>query len=380
MQAISNWRKLYLENFGSKGRVINFAPGPAMLPEVVLNSITEEFKIIFNGKSIIEISHRSEDFDKILQGAKKSFRRLTGLPDNYQILFIHGGARTQFDALAMNLIKGATEENPAQYVNTGNFAKIAFEESQKHGPSKIVATSLDKNHTYIPRVEEFFLSRDAPYMHVTSNNTIYGTRWNDFPIHKKAPLVVDKTSDILSRVIDYSQFGMVYAGLQKNLGAAGVAIVVIRDDLLGKELPYTMSTVNYGLQAKKDSCLNTANTFSIFTAYQVLSWLETAGGVSEIEEVNRKKAAILYDAIDISEYYVNPVRVEDRSIMNVPFTLPNEELTKKFLAEAKESGLDGLKGHRNVGGARASIYNAMPCVGVECLIGFMKDFRDNNPV
>jgi phosphoserine aminotransferase len=359
-------------------QVYNFGAGPAMLPIPVMEKVRDEF-LDFQGMgiSIIEISHRAKQFEKVLVDAQDRFRQLTNLPDNYKILFIHGGARMQFSALPLNLA-GRTASKKCLYVESGNFAKLAHKDAKPFGDIRVIASSAGTNYDRIPHLDASMIDQDAAYLHVTGNNTLYGSRWQTFPEAGAVPLIVDQTSEMLSRVLDYSKFGCVYAGLQKNLGPAGTAIVVIREDLLEYASPQTPTLLNYKVCAADNSLTNTANTFAIYVTGLVLEWLQQQGGVAAIEKVNEQKAKILYDLIDASDYYRGVILPEFRGTMNVSFNLPSEDLEAKFLKEAGAVGLYALKGHRSVGGIRASIYNAMPLAGIEVLAGFMKEFERNN--
>ena len=359
-------------------QVYNFGAGPAMLPVSVMERVREEFLDFQSmGVSIIEISHRAKQFEAVLVGAQERFRQLTNLPDNYKILFVHGGARMQFSALPMNLA-GRSSNKKCLYVETGNFAKLANKDAKAFGDIKVIASSAETNYDRLPQVTPEMIDQDAAYLHITSNNTLYGSRYSQFPDAGNVPLVVDQTSEILSRVIDYSKFGCIYAGLQKNLGPSGTALVVIREDLLGHASPETPVLLNYEQCAKDNSLTNTANTFAVYVTGLVLEWLQEQGGISAIEKINEQKAATLYDLIDADDYYCGVILPECRGTMNVSFNLASEELEAKFLKEAGDQGLYALKGHRSVGGIRASIYNAMPMAGVEALAGFMKEFKRTN--
>ena len=359
-------------------QVYNFGAGPAMLPVPVMERIRDEFLDFKSmGISIIEISHRAKQFEEVLLDAQERFRQLTSLPDNYKILFVHGGARMQFSALPMNLA-GRSPAKKCLYVETGNFAKLANKDAKPFGDIRVIASSADSNYSYLPEIPAEMVDQDAAYLHMTTNNTIYGSRYNRFPETGNVPLIADQTSEILSRVIDYSRFGCIYAGLQKNLGPSGTAIVVIREDLLGHASPETPVLLNYEQCAKDNSLTNTANTFAIYVTGLVLEWLQEQGGVAAIEQINEQKAKTLYDIIDAGDYYCGVIQAECRGTMNVSFNLPSEELEAKFLKEAGSRGLYALKGHRSVGGIRASIYNAMPLAGVEALAGFMQEFESRN--
>lgn len=349
-----------------------------MLPIPVMEKIQSEWLDYQGmGVSVIEISHRSKEFADIINGAQALFRELTGLPDNYRVLFVHGGARMQFSVLPFNFA-GRVPGRKCLYVETGNFARLAAKEAQAVCDVKTIASSAASRYDSIPEVPLDLIDQDAAYLHITGNNTIYGTRWTEFPETGQVPLIADMTSELLSRQIDYNKFGVVYAGLQKNLGPSGMAMVVVRDDLLGYADENTPTLLNYTQCDKDNSLTNTTNTFAVYVIKLVLEWLKEQGGVAAIEKINEEKAARLYRMIDSGDFYRGVARPEDRSIMNVSFCLPTEELDAKFLREAEAAGLYALKGHRNVGGVRASIYNPMPMAGVEKLIGFMRDFEKNN--
>ena len=355
-------------------RVYNFSAGPSMLPLEVLEEAQKEL-LNFNGTgmSITEMSHRSKPFMSVNDEANALLRELMNIPDDYAVLFVQGGASQQFAAVPLNLMKSGK----ADYVVTGNFAGKAQEEGMKYGDAKIVASSKDKNFTYIPDVDKIVFSNDADYVHITSNNTIFGTRYTKFPT-TTAPLVADMSSNILSEEIDVSKFGLIYAGAQKNIAPAGVTIVIVKKDLLGNERKDCPTMLSYAIQAKNDSLYNTPPCFSIYTSMLVFRWLKKLGGVKEIQKINEYKANLLYDFIDNSSLYTNSVNVKDRSLMNVPFVTTSPELDAKFVKEASENGLVSIKGHRLVGGMRASIYNAMPVEGVKALIEFMKKFELEN--
>lgn len=356
-------------------KVFNFGAGPAKLPSPVIEQIREEFLDFKEmGSSIIEISHRSSQFDELLNETDEMFKELVFLPNNYKVLYVHGGAQMQFSAIPLNLINLKSTKK-ALYYESGNFARIACQEAKKYGDIKVVASSADTDYDRIPDINKAELDEDASYVYITSNNTIYGTRWHEFPDTGRLPLVVDATSEILSRVMDYSRFGLIFAGAQKNLGPPGIAMVIIREDLLGYELPETPNLLNYQVYYQKHSLANTNNTFAIYVINLVLKWLKKEGGVSAIETVNKKKAALLYDLLDQTDFYRGHAHSDHRSIMNVTFNLPTLELLNLFLKQASSEGLTALKGHRLVGGARASIYNAMPMEGVNVLVDFMKEFE-----
>jgi len=357
-------------------RVYNFGAGPAMLPTSVMETIQTDlldFKGL--GASVLEVSHRSKEFVALIEETNALFHDLAQLPDNYKTIYMHGGAQVQFSAIAMNLI-ARKPARKALYVETGNFAKQAHKEAARYGEIDVIASGADVSFQKIPELPA--LDSDASYIHITGNNTIVGTRWNPYPDTGDIPLVVDATSDILSRVIDFSKVGVMYASLQKNLGPSGVAAVIIREDLLEHALPETPKLLNYELTVKNDSMINTTNTFAVYVLNLVLKWLVAQGGVEAIEKRNEEKAALLYKGVDSSDFYQNNIPVEYRSVMNVPFTLPSDSHLQHFLKEALEQGLYALKGHRSVGGVRASIYNAMPLEGVQTLLSFMEDFEKRN--
>ena len=359
-------------------RVFNFGAGPAMLPTSVMEKARDEFLNFKDlGAGLIEISHRSKEFDAVINRTDELFRELSGLPDNFKILYVHGGAQMQFSAIPMNLI-GRNPAHKAAYLETGNFASLARKEASRYGNITVAATSEATNFDRIPDFNPASLDADTSYVHLTSNNTIFGTRWNQFPDTGDIPLVADMTSELLSRQLDYNKFGAIFAGLQKNLGPAGMALVLMREDLLGNALPYTPSLLDYSIYEKSHSLQNTNNTFAIYMMCLVLEWLKEQGGVAAIEAINEKKAALLYEAIDSTDFYIGSAHKADRSVMNVTFNIADPELSAAFLSEADKLGLYALKGHRLVGGIRASIYNAMPIEGCAALVEFMKDFERRN--
>ena len=359
-------------------KIYNFGAGPAMLPGPVMKQIQREW-LDFQGMgiSIIEISHRTKEFVAVLNEAKALFRELTGLPDNYRILFVHGGARMQFSAIPLNF-SGRVPGRKCLYVESGNFASLAAKEAQAFCRVETIASSADSDYDRIPELAADQIDQDAAYLHITSNNTLYGTCWQTFPDSGNVPLIADMTSELLSRQIDYDQFGVIYAGLQKNLGPSGMAMVIVREDLLGHADEKTPTLLNYTRAAKDNSLTNTTNTFAIYVIKLVLEWLKQQGGVAAIEIKNKEKAARLYQVIDHSGFYRGIAHPEHRSIMNISFKTGSAELDTKFLQEADLLGLYALKGHRNVGGIRASIYNPMPLAGVEKLAGFMEEFEQKN--
>lgn len=360
----------------TENRIYNFNAGPAALPLSVLEEIKDSFlNFAGSGMSITEISHRSKWFDDVINDAIARVKRLLKLDEKFHVLFIQGGASLQFCMIPMNFLQ---DGRSADYVNTGTWSTKAIKEAQILGKTiKVVASSEDKDFSYIPKDIKF--SSDAVYVHITSNNTIKGTQWANFPDTGSAPLVADMSSDIMSRPFDAEPFGLIYAGAQKNIGPAGVCMVIIREDML-KMVPETLPTMlKYTTFSSKNSLFNTPPCFAIYTLQLVMKWLEeTVGGLDKMEEINQKKAQCLYNVLDSSEFYRGTTEPESRSMMNVTFRLPNEELEKTFIQEALENGFGGLKGHRSVGGCRASIYNATTLEAVEALIDFMKSFEQKN--
>lgn len=354
-------------------RVYNFAAGPAVLPEPVLQQAAQEMLDWHgSGVSVMEMSHRGKEFISIAQQAEADLRELLAVPANYKVLFLQGGATLHFAAVPMNLLRGKTR---ADYVNTGEWSKKAIKEAKRYCTVNVAASSEDRNFSYAPRQADWKLDRDAAYVHVCTNETIGGVEFHWVPDTGGVPLVADMSSHILSRPIDVAKYGLIYAGAQKNIGPAGLAIVIVRDDLLGQTLPATPSVLDYQAQAAADSMLNTPATYSVYIAGLVFQWLKKNGGLGQREKINRAKARLLYDFLDQTEFYFSPVAKADRSLMNVPFRLRNEKLDEAFLKLAGERGLVQLKGHRSVGGMRASIYNAMPVEGVQALVDFMRDFQ-----
>ena len=355
-------------------RVYNFAAGPSTLPLNVLKKAQEEFlDFSGTGMSVTEISHRDKAYDAIVKDAEKLVRELLNVPDDYCVIFVQGGASTQFAAVPLNLMHGGK----ADYIVTGNFAKKAWQEGQIYGDAVKIGDSSDKVYTYIPDVDKLNYSENADYVHITSNNTIFGSRYSKFP-ECKAPIVADMSSEIFSREIDVGKFGVIYAGAQKNLAPAGVTIVIAKRSLIQNPLKICPTMLKWKVQDENGSLYNTPPAFSIYMADLVLNDLKQKGGVKAMQEVNEYKAKLLYDFIDNSSFYTNSVLPEYRSIMNVPFVTGSAELDAKFIVEAKKAGLVSLKGHRLVGGMRASIYNAMPVEGVKALIEFMKKFETEN--
>ncbi|MFM1897126.1 MAG: hypothetical protein RLZZ385_2200 [Pseudomonadota bacterium] len=359
-------------------RVYNFSAGPAMLPTAVMEKARDEFLDYRNmGAGVIEISHRSKEFDEILDRTDALLTELAQIPKNYRILYVHGGAQMQFSAVPLNIL-GLKPALKAAYVETGQWAVKARKEAARYGTAVSAASSEASNFNHIPEFDPSQVDRDSSYVYITSNNTLFGTRWQTFPDTGDIPLVADMTSEFLSRRMDISKFGIIFAGLQKNLGPAGLALVIIREDLLGHALPFTPALLDYQVYADNHSMANTNNTFAIYMMCLVLEWLKGEGGVATLEARNEKKAALIYDVIDNSDFYYGTAREDSRSIMNVTFTLPDEELLNRFVKESEAAGLYALKGHRAVGGARASIYNAMPVAGCEALAGFMREFEKRN--
>ena len=359
-------------------RVFNFGAGPAMIPLEVMEKAQAEF-LDYNGlgAGVIEISHRSKEFDEIINRTDELLIELAEIPSNYKILYVHGGAQMQFSAIPLNLIN-RTPARKASFVLTGNWAVKASKEAARYGTSVNVASSEDKNFNYIPAVSATDFDPESSYVHITSNNTLFGTRWHSFPNTGDIPLVADMTSEFLSRKLNISEFGVIFAGLQKNLGPAGLALVIIREDLLDHALPETPGLLNYQTYADQHSLANTNNTFAIYMMRLVMEWLKEKGGVASMEAVNESKAKLIYDYIDSNDFYFGTADPEHRSVMNVTFNLSNEELLGDFLSQAEERGLYALKGHRAVGGARASIYNAMPMEGCQALVDFMAEFQASN--
>lgn len=352
-------------------RVYNFAAGPSTLPLNVLKKAQDEFlDFAGTGMSVCEISHRDKAYEAVVKQAEALVRELLNVPDDYAVLFVQGGASTQFAAVPLNLMHSGV----ADYIVTGNFAKKAWQEGQIYGTANKIGDSSDKKYTYIPDVNALSYTDGADYVHITSNNTIFGSRYSVFP-KCKAPLVADMSSEIFSREINVADFGVIYAGAQKNLAPAGVTIVIAKRELIQEPLKFCPTMLKWKVQDENGSLYNTPPAFSIYMANLVLSDLKAKGGVKAMNEQNEYKAKLLYDFIDNSSLYKNNVEREFRSIMNVPFVTGSEELDAKFIAEAKKAGLVSLKGHRIVGGMRASIYNAMPVEGVKALVDFMKKFE-----
>ena len=357
-------------------RVYNFSAGPAVLPEEVLQEAADEMlDYRGTGMSVMEMSHRSKAYDTIIKEAEADLRELMNIPDNYKVLFLQGGASQQFAMIPMNLMKNRV----ADYIVTGQWAKKAYQEASLYGKANKIASSEDKTFSYIPDCSDLPISEDADYVYICENNTIYGTKFKTLPNTKGKPLVADVSSCFLSEPVDVTKYGVIYGGVQKNIGPAGVVIVIIREDLITEDvLPGTPTMLRYKIHADADSLYNTPPAYGIYICGKVFKWLKKMGGLEAMKERNEKKAKILYDYLDESKLFKGTVRKEDRSLMNVPFITGNEELDAKFVKEAKEAGFENLKGHRTVGGMRARIYNAMPIEGVEKLVEFMKKFEAEN--
>lgn len=354
-------------------RVYNFSAGPSMLPEPVLRKAGEEIlDYRGSGQSVMEMSHRSPVYEDIINEAEALLREQMGIPNNYHVLFLQGGASLQFAMVPMNLFG---EKKKVDIVNTGIWSKKAITEAKRFGTVRVVATSEDKNFTYIPKLDKGMFDRDAAYVHITTNNTIFGTRYRELPDTGSLPLVADMSSNILSEVYDVSKFGIIYAGAQKNLGPAGVTVVIVRDDLVGKAIENTPTMLDYSTHVKEHSMFNTPPCYSVYIVKLVLEWLKEQGGVPAMQQINERKASILYEYLDNSKMFKAPVVKEYRSLMNVPFVSPSDELDKEFIKKAEKAGFVNLKGHRLAGGMRASIYNAMPEAGVVKLVEFMKQFE-----
>ena len=358
------------------GRVYNFSAGPAVLPEEVLKEAAAEM-LDYNGTgmSVMEMSHRSKAFEEIIETAEADLRDLLKIPDNYKVLFLQGGASQQFAMIPMNLMKNKV----ADYIITGQWAKKAYKEACKYGKANAIASSEDKTFSYIPDCSDLPISEDADYVYICHNNTIYGTTFKTEPNTKGKILVADMSSDILSQPVDDSKYGMIYFGVQKNVGPAGVVVCIIREDLISEDvLEGTPTMLTYKTHADAKSLYNTPPAYGIYICVKVFKWLKAQGGLEAMKEKNEKKAAILYDFLDQSSLFKGTVVKEDRSLMNVPFVTGNADLDAKFVKEAAAAGFVNIKGHRTVGGMRASIYNAMPIEGVEKLVAFMKKFEEEN--
>ena len=358
-------------------RIYNFSAGPSMLPLSVLEKAAAEMVCYQDsGMSVMEMSHRSPVYEKIISDAESLFRQVMNIPDNYKVLFLQGGASTQFAAVPLNLL---SENGKADYILSGQFSTKAYQEAQKYGDVVAVASSKDKNFSYVPKTDRDSFRKDADYVHMCFNNTIYGTKFPYIPDTGDIPLVADMSSCILSEPVDVSRFGVIYAGAQKNMAPAGLTVVIIREDLLGKARKETPTMLDYKTMADNGSMYNTPPCYCIYVAKLVYEWILSLGGLEKMKQLNEKKAKLLYDYLDSQSYYVAPVEKESRSMMNVTFVTGDADLDKKFASEASAQGLKNLKGHRSVGGMRASIYNAMPYEGVEKLVEFMKKFAEENP-
>lgn len=358
------------------GRVYNFSAGPAVLPEEVLKEAAKEMLDYKGcGMSVMEMSHRSKVYDTIIKEAEQDLRDIMNIPDNYKVLFLQGGASLQFAMIPMNLMKN----KKAAYIVTGQWAKKAYQEAQIYGEAIKVASSEDKTFSYIPDCSDLDIPEDADYVYICENNTIYGTKYKTLPNTKGKTLVADVSSCFLSEPVDVSKYGVIYGGVQKNIGPAGVVIAIIREDLITEDvLPGTPTMMKYKTHADADSLYNTPPCYGIYICGKVFQWIKKMGGLQAMKELNEKKAKILYDYLDESRLFKGTVVPKDRSLMNVPFVTGDAELDAKFVKEAKQAGFENLKGHRTVGGMRASIYNAMPVEGVEKLVEFMKKFEAEN--
>ena len=357
-------------------RVYNFSAGPAVLPEEVLKEAAEEMlDYKGTGMSVMEMSHRSKAFEEIINEAEQDLRDLMGIPDNYKVLFLQGGASQQFAMIPMNFMKHGV----ADYIVTGQWAKKAFQEASKYGKANKIASSEDKTFSYIPDCSDLPISEDADYVYICENNTIYGTKYKELPNTKGKPLIADVSSCFLSEPVDVTKYAMIYGGVQKNIGPAGVVIAIIREDMITEDVyPGTPTMLQYKTHADAKSLYNTPPAYGIYICGKVFKWLKKMGGLEEMQKRNEKKAKLLYDFLDQSKLFKGTVVEKDRSLMNVPFVTGDKDLDAKFVKESKEAGLENLKGHRTVGGMRASIYNAMPYEGVDALVAFMKKFEEEN--
>ena len=357
-------------------RVYNFSAGPAILPEEVLREAAEEMMDYRgSGMSVMEMSHRSSTYQTIIDEAQQDLRDLMGIPDNYKVLFMQGGASQQFAMVPMNLMRNRV----ADYIITGVWAKKACEEAKKYGTANVIASSADQTFSYIPDCSDLPVSDDADYVYICENNTIYGTKFKKLPNTKGKPLVSDVSSCFLSEPVNVADYGILYGGVQKNIGPAGVVIAVIREDLIREDvLPGTPTMLTYKTHADNGSMYNTPPAYGIYICGKVFKWLKNQGGLEAIKQHNEAKAKLLYDFLDNSRLFKGTVRKEDRSLMNVPFVIGDQQMEAKFIKESTSAGLTNLKGHRSVGGMRASIYNAMPLAGVQALVDFMEEFEKNN--
>ncbi|MCK5083448.1 MAG: 3-phosphoserine/phosphohydroxythreonine transaminase [Candidatus Omnitrophica bacterium] len=356
--------------------IYNFSAGPAVLPKAVLKKAADEMlDYKGSGMSVMELSHRGKEFTQIIESAEATLREIMDIPENYKVLFLQGGASLQFSMIPLNLM---TVNKKADYVHTGQWSKKAIAEARKCGEVNIVASSEENNFTNIPKLDPSTFSKDADYFYIVTNNTIYGTEYKDIPQTGDIPIIADMSSNILSAPVDVSKFGMIFAGAQKNIGPAGVTLVIIREDLVGKAGDSVPALLNYKTQVDGKSLYNTPPCYSIYIAGLVFEWIKEQGGLAAIGKHNQEKAKVLYDYIDQSGLFSSPVGKESRSLMNVPFVTGDKELDAKFIEEASKRGLKTLKGHRTIGGMRASIYNAMPKKGIETLVEFMKEFEKDN--
>ncbi len=357
-------------------RVYNFSAGPAILPEDVLKKAAAEMlEYGTSGQSVMEMSHRSKEYQAIIDSVEAKLRDLMNIPENYKVLFLQGGASSQFAMIPLNLMN---KNGKADFVLTGQWASKAYQEASRYGKCNAVASSKDKTFSYIPELDKAKFDPEADYFHICYNNTIYGTRFNELPDTGDVPIIADMSSCILSEPVDVSKYGMIYAGAQKNMGPAGLTVVIIREDLIGNAMDITPTMFNYQTHADNGSMYNTPPTYGIYILGLVLDWVAEKGGLEAMAELNKAKAAILYDYLDESKLFKATVQGKDRSLMNVPFVTGNDELDAKFVAESKKAGFINLKGHRSVGGMRASIYNAMPIEGVKALVEFMRKFEAEN--
>ena len=357
-------------------RVYNFSAGPAMMPEQVLKRAADEMlEYGDSGQSVMEMSHRSKEYQAIIDSVEAKLRQVMSIPDNYKVLFLQGGASSQFAMIPLNLMN---RNNKADFVITGQWANKAYQEASRYGKCNVVASSKDKTFSYIPELDKSKFDPEADYFHICYNNTIYGTRFNELPDTGDVPLMADMSSCILSEPVDVSKFGLIYAGAQKNMGPAGLTVVIIREDLIGNAMDITPTMFNYKIHADNGSMYNTPPTYGIYILGLVLDWIIEKGGLAEMAKLNRRKAELLYNYLDSSKLFKATVWGKDGSLMNIPFVTGSDELDAKFVSEAKKEGLINLKGHRTVGGMRGSIYNAMPYEGVEKLVEFMRKFEAEN--
>jgi len=357
-------------------RVFNFSAGPSALPEqVLLKAASELVEYRNSGMSVMEMSHRSADFDEIINRAEKLLRELMDIPKNYHVLFLQGGASSQFAMVPLNLFKS---HKSADFIHTGEWTRRAIAEVKKYGTANIIASSEDKNFSYIPKPEKSSFSKNVDYFHICTNNTIEGTRYKSIPDTGDIPLVADMSSNILSEEMDVARYALIFAGAQKNIGPAGLTIVIIRDDLIGHAADITPTMLDYKTHSDNKSLYNTPPTFAVYMAMLVFEWMKELGGTAAMQKINEKKASLLYGFLDESKIFKGTAAREDRSIMNIPYTTDSGDLNEKFLMEASKKGLVNLRGHRSVGGMRASIYNPMPVEGVEKLVSFMKKFEIDN--